>query len=225
MCNIYNNLYNNILEFAKTVTIYTIDMYSYFEFWCKKAYMNISSTGSLNNMCNEINTVTMITNTNESVSYVNVLENMTETEFSKILQDTNNSISEYKFIFVENIFNNQQSRIICSKSLLESYDIETILDPKIFELLSVECPYMNINARSLTSENILENINLKSPINYMFKYNQLLCNEFLLFFVDNTFFNNTAYDIELLDNDCGFTIISQEQCIIIGNEDFYVVYK
>ena len=103
------NLYSNILEFAKTVTIYTIDMYSYFEFWCKKAYMNISSTGSLNNMCNEINTVTMITNTNESVSYVNVLENMTETEFSKILQDTNNSISEYKFIFVENIFNNQRN--------------------------------------------------------------------------------------------------------------------
>ena len=225
MCNIYNNLYNNILEFAKTISIFTIDIYSYFEFWCKKAYMNINNNGSLNNLCTEINTVTMLTNTNDTISYVNILEHMTEKEFLQIIQDTNNSVSEYKFIIIENIFKNQQSRIICSKSLLESYDIETILEPKIFELLSVECPYMNINARSLTSDKVLENINLKSPINYMFKYNQLLCNDFLLFFIDNAFFSNIAYDIELLDNDCNFTIISQEQCIIIGNEDFYVVYK
>ena len=129
-------------------------------------------------------------------------------------------------IFIENYINNEHCRILCSSAMVSKQDIDFILSPNIFNDFSVETPFMNINITPLNSDKKLENINLKTPINYIFKHNEVLSFDFLKYFINNDFINdNENYEIEILDNNCNFTNVTQEQYVVLGDNDFYVLQK
>ena len=110
--------------------------------------------------------------------------------------------------------------------MVSKQDIDFILSPNIFNDFSVETPFMNINITPLNSDKKLENINLKTPINYIFKHNEVLSFDFLKYFINNDFINdNENYEIEILDNNCNFTNVTQEQYVVLGDNDFYVLQK
>lgn len=225
MFDFCNSVYNNVIKLATNVFIYSIDVYTYFEFWVRKAYFNLSTNGSMGNLCEETNNIVFIGKDDTIKSYKNVLEVMKPVELLNELEAyVKNIDTPYKLIFIENYVNNEHCRILCSSAMISKQDIDFILSPNIFNDFSVESPFMNINVNSLNSDKKLENINLKSPINYIFKHNELLSYDFLTYFTNNDFIDE-EYEIEILDNNCNFTNITEHQYIVIGDNDFYILHK
>jgi hypothetical protein len=222
-----NQLYNNVVKLATNVAMYSIDIYSYIEFWIRKAYFNMNTNGSMSKLCEDTNVVCFIDHDDTIKSYKNVLEYMSPVEFLNLLEKfvNNDDSSPYKLIFIENYINNEHCRILCSSAMISKQDIDFILSPNIFNDYNVESPFMNININSLESDEKLENVNLKSPINYIFKHNELLSSEFIKYFINNESINECDYEIEILDNNCNFTNVTQDQCVVLGDDDFFVLQK
>ena len=76
MFDFCNSVYNNIIKLATNVVIYSIDIYTYFEFWFRKAYFNLSTNGSMGNLCEETNNIVFVCKDDTIESYRNVLEHM-----------------------------------------------------------------------------------------------------------------------------------------------------
>ncbi len=224
MFEVCNQMYNNFIKFATNIAIYSIDIYTYFEFWVRKAYFNINTTGSMNNLCEDTNVVIFIDNDDTVKSYKNILEHMSPIEFlNKLEAFVNKKDTPYKFIVFENYVKNEHCRILCSSAIVSSQDVDFILSPNVFNDYAIESPFMNININSLETDEKIENVNLKSPINYLFKHSELLSRDFIEYFINNEIINGCDYEIEILDNNCNFTNVTQDQCVVLGNDDFFVL--
>lgn len=221
-----NHFYNNVIKLATNVAMYSIDIYSYLEFWIRKAYFNMNTNGSMTNLCEDTNTISFVKNDDTFESYKNILEHMSPIELLKLLEKfVNNDSTPYKLIFLENYVNNEHCRILISSAMISKQDIDFVLSPNVFKDFKIESPFMNININSLESNEKLENVNLKSPINYIFKHNELLSSNFLKYFVNNKFIIDNDYEIEILDNNCSFTNITKDKSVVLGDNDFYVLQK
>lgn len=226
MFKICNQLYNNVMKVATNVGMYSIDIYSYIEFMIRRVHSNFSSSGSMSELCEDTNIVCFVNHDDTVESYKNILEDMSPVEFlNKLEKFVNKENTPYKLIFIENYIKNEHCRILCSSAMISKRDIDFILSPNIFNNYNIDPPFMNININSLESDEKLENVNLKSPINYIFKHNEILSSDFLTYFINNEIINGCDYEIEILDNNCNFTNVTQDQCVVLGDDDFYVLQK
>ena len=225
MFDICNILYNNVMKLATNVAIISIDVYSYIEYLIRRTYFNITTRGSMNTLCEDTNIVVFVKEDNIVENYKNVLEHMTPVQFLNILENyVANKDTPYKLIYIENYINNEHSRILCSPAMISKQDIDFILSPNIFNEYKIEQPFMNININTSNQNDKIENLNLKNPINYNYKHNEILSKEFIQYFINDKLVDDD-YEIEILDNNCNFTNITPYQCVVLGDNDFYVLNR
>ena len=182
--NFCTSLYNRLVDFTKNIVVATIDIYSHIELFVRKLYLQIHVKGSVTSLCSEMNNIVMITHEDDTISYKNILDDMNKDDLLKLLQDFINKESIYKLIYIENVIENNECRIFINSTI--KLDIDYLLDPQIFHDTKIDMPFMNINIKDGKRDILIENVNLKSPINYCFKNNELLSSEFIQHFIDST---------------------------------------